>query len=91
MELATVQDLTNWRKLIVEDIKKLLKQEDPKPKEKWIKSKEARELLSCSAGTLNSLKDELKHAKIHGTLYWEYYSILDMLEKASFKQTTALA
>lgn len=81
IDFITRQDLNNMRKLIVDDLKKVLKAED-KPKEIWIKSKAAREILQCSPGTLNTLKSKLRHAKLHGTLYWSQDSIQEMLEQS---------
>jgi len=82
VEFVTKQDLISMRKLIVDDLKKILEVED-KPKEQWIKSKAARDLLQCSAGTLNTLKNKLKHAKINGTIYWNHNSIIELLEQSS--------
>jgi len=82
VEFVTKQDLNSMRKLIVDDLKKILEVED-KPKERWIKSKAAREMLQCSPGTLNKLKQKIKHNKIEGTLYWSKDSILEMLEQSN--------
>lgn len=89
LEFVTKQDLNSLRKLILEDIKKILEVED-KPKERWIKSKAARDLLQCSAGTLNTLKNKLIHAKINGTLYWNQDSIIELLEQSSSSKTNTL-
>jgi hypothetical protein len=89
IDFITRQDLNNMRKLIVDDLKKVLKVED-KPQERWIKSKAAREMLQCSPGTLNKLKQKLKHAKINGTLYWDNNSIFEMLEQSSSLKTNTL-
>lgn len=89
VEFVTKQDLNSLRKLIVDDLKKVLETE-VKPKERWIKSKAARDLLQCSPGTLNSLKDKLKPAKINGTLYWNHNSIIELLEQSSSLKTNTL-
>jgi hypothetical protein len=89
VEFVTKQDLNSMRKLILDDLKKMLEVED-KPKERWIKSKAARELLQCSVGTLSTLKSKLNHSKINGTIYWDYNSIIELLEQSSSSKTNTL-
>jgi len=90
MEIATKEDLATWKKQLLDEIKKLLKPIESKPQTQWIKSKEVRELLQCSPGTLQTLKNKLNHAKINGTIYWNYNSINEMLEQSSSLNTNTL-
>ncbi len=83
MEIATKEDLEVWKQELLNGIKILLENRQTKQEEKWLKSKEVRKILNCSAGTLNSLKDKLKWAKVNGVIYWSYNSIQEMLEKNS--------
>jgi hypothetical protein len=62
----------------------MCKDNQPKRHDRWLKSKEVREILHCSPGTLNSLKSKLKWSKVSGTIYWSYNSIQELLEKNSY-------
>jgi hypothetical protein len=80
MELATKSDIEQWKNEIVQLLKNITNN-TPQTK-KWVKSKEAKELLQCSPGTLQNLRQNgtLEFSKVGGTLYYSMESILKSLE-----------
>lgn len=81
--IITHEDLQAFKRELVDEIKKLLAEHEPKPKKKWLKSNEVRKLLLISAGTLQTLRinGTLPFTKVGGVMYYEYDDILKMLEK----------
>ena len=81
MNLATREDLELWKNELLQEVKDLIKGEIPQPK-KWVKSNEAREMLGCSPGTLQNLRQNgtIEFTKIGGTLYYSMDSINETLE-----------
>ena len=82
MELATLQDLERIKEEILNEVRKITGFKSH-PQKKWLKSKEVRELLLCSPGTLQNLRvnGTLEFTKLGGTLYYSYESVLKMLEE----------
>ena len=81
MELATREDLMQWKNEVLQEVSNLIKGNIPQP-EKWVKSQRAREILACSPGTLQNLRQNgtLEFSKIGGTLYYSMESITRTLE-----------
>lgn len=82
MEIATLQDLQQMKAELIEEIRSLLKGKSETPP-KWVKSKEAREILGCSPGTLQNLRQNrtLEFSRVGGSLYYNLESIMNLLEK----------
>jgi hypothetical protein len=82
MNLATREDLEQWKNELIQEVSNLIKDHSPQQK-KWVKSKRAREILNCSPGTLQNLRQNgtLEFSKVGGTLYYSMDSILKTLEK----------
>jgi hypothetical protein len=59
--IITIEDLQNFKKELIEEIKNLLNQRQTTPIRKWLKSHEVRRLLTVSPGTLQNLR-------VNGTL-----------------------
>lgn len=72
IEVLTREDLNDFRKLLLNDLKELLNVSASKNK-KWLKSPEVRKLLDISPGTLQNLRinGTLSYTKIGGTLYYD--------------------
>ena len=82
MQLATLEDLEQWKNELVREVSELIKGNIPQP-EKWVKSNRAKEILGCSPGTLQNLRQggKLEFSKVGGTLYYSMESILKTLER----------
>ena len=81
MNLATYDDLEKWKNEILQGVGNLIKGEISQPK-KWVKSVEAMEVLGCSPGTLQNLRQNgtIEFSKVGGTLYYSMESINEILE-----------
>lgn len=81
--IITTEDLMEFKVELLEDIKDLLENQNGHRAKKWIKSKEVRELLGISPGTLQHLRinGTLPFSKIGGVLYYEYHEIMEVLER----------
>ena len=83
MNIASLEDLQQMKAEIIDELGKLIQNKDTLKPEKWVKSKRAREILNCSPGTLQNLRQNgtLEFSKVGGTLYYSKESILKTLEK----------
>jgi len=81
--IITTEDLREFKMELLEDIKELLHNNDGPSAKKWIKSKDVRELLGISPGTLQNLRvnGTLPYTRIGGVLYYEYSEIVEVLER----------
>lgn len=61
MEILTKEDLQQFRKQLLQDLKELLGEQKNKPEKKWLKSHEVKKMLKISSGTLQNLR-------VNGTL-----------------------
>lgn len=82
VEIITIEDLNEFRSLLLNDIKEIILSNSQKTKQ-WLKSNEVRKLLNISPGTLQNLRinGTLSYTKIGGINYYKYDDIVKMLEK----------
>ena len=82
VEIITLEDLNEFRSLLLNDLKEII-QYNPQKTKQWLKSNEVRKLLNISPGTLQNLRinGTLSYAKIGGINYYKYDDIVKMLEK----------
>ena len=80
IEVITREDLNEFRILLLNDFKELLKT-NTQPAKQWLKSKEVRKLLNISPGTLQTLRinKTLTYTKIGGILYYDNADIEKLL------------
>ncbi|WP_445737693.1 helix-turn-helix domain-containing protein [Mariniflexile sp.] len=81
--IITTEDLREFKMELLDDIKKLLKNQSGQLTKKWLKSPEVRDLLGISPGTLQTLRinGTLPYTKVGGVLYYDYQEIMQLLEK----------
>ena len=91
IEVITREDLNEFRHLLLNDIKELLKTNVPSTKQ-WLKSKEVRKLLNISPGTLQTLRinKTLSYTKIGGILYYNNADIEKLLSANKVTATPTL-
>ena len=72
VEVLTKEDLNQFRQQLLDDLKKIIQQRNPPPKE-WLKSSEVRKLLRISSGALQTLrlKGNIRVAKIGSILLYK--------------------
>ncbi|OYX28931.1 MAG: DNA-binding protein [Flavobacteriales bacterium 32-35-8] len=80
--IITTEDLREFKKELLNDIKQLLNNQTGQHPKKWLKSPEVRELLGISPGTLQNLRinGTLPYTKVGGVLYYEHKEIQELLE-----------
>ncbi|WP_286883259.1 helix-turn-helix domain-containing protein [Sphingobacterium sp. UBA5980] len=79
LDILTKEDLAQFRKELLDEIKTLFKQQ----RKEWIRSAEVRRLLNISGGTLQNLRinGTLQYTKIGGIMYYKLEDIERLLEK----------
>ena len=88
-QLLTLEDLTDFKKQLLFEIKTLLKEQSGQPAKKWLKSKDVRKLLNISPGTLQNLrvKGTLPYTRVGGVIYHNEEDIQHMLESKKLIHT----
>ncbi len=81
-QLITVDDLSQFKKQLLEELLIVLKSHTGIIPKKWMKSHEVRRLLKISPGTLQSLKISgvIPYTKIGGVHFYDYDDIQKILE-----------
>ena len=81
IEVITREDLNEFRTLLLNDLKEIFSGNQEKPKQ-WLKSKEVRNMLNISPGTLQNMRmnGTLSYTKIGGILYYSTKDIDKLLE-----------
>lgn len=88
-QLLTIDDLTDFKRQLLFEIKTLFKEQTGEPPRQWLKSKEVRKLLNISPGTLQGLrmKGILPYTRVGGVIYHDARDIAHLLEsKKTFAQ-----
>jgi hypothetical protein len=90
--IITTEDLIEFKKELLEDIKKIFESQTTTQNKKWLKSAEVRELLNISPGTLQNLRinGTLSYTKIGGIMYYDNQDIDKLLEKNKVNSITNL-
>jgi len=85
-EIITIEDLYQFKKELIQEIKKVVSLSEDKPEKQYLRSSEVRKLLSVSNGTLQNLRNSgLPYSKVNGTIFYRYHDIIDILEKNTVK------
>jgi len=82
-EIITTDDLREFKLELLADIQKLLQDQAGTHPKKWLKSKEVRQILNISPGTLQNLRvnGTLPYTKIGGVIYYAFADIHKMIEE----------
>ena len=82
-QLTTVQDLINFKKELLTEIKYLISSHTTQPVKRWLKSFEVKELLHISTGTLHNLRTNgtLPFTKIGGVVFYDMIAVEQILER----------
>ncbi len=82
IEVLTKEDLNEFRTLLLNDFRELLRTKNDKPKQ-WLKSTEVRKLLNISPGTLQTLRinKTLSFTRIGSIIYYAHADIEKLLEQ----------
>lgn len=87
--IITTDDLREFKLELLEEIQELLLKQHSTTSKNWLRSKEVRDLLGISPGTLQNLRinGTLPYTKIGGVLYYDEEEINAVLEKNRIHHT----
>ena len=80
VQVITIEDLNEFRNLLLNDLKEIIHSK-PQQAKQWLKSKEVRKLLNISPGTLQNLRinGTLTYTKVGGIMYYDNSDIEKLL------------
>jgi hypothetical protein len=87
IDIVTKQDLEDFKRDLLNELQKML---SPQLKQtKWLKSAQVREILGCSASTLQTMRINgiIRYSKVLGTMYYPYDSVMQILEGPKSERT----
>lgn len=81
--VLTTEDLQEFKKELLQELKFLFPNNQAAQNKKWLKSKEVRNMLSISPGTLQTLRinGTIPYTKMGGVIYYDNEEILRILQK----------
>jgi hypothetical protein len=81
-QLLTLEDLQDFKRQLIIEIRSLLKEQSGQPSKKWLKSKDVRKILGISPGTLQTLRNKgtLPFTRVGGVIYHDADDINELLE-----------
>jgi hypothetical protein len=81
-QLLTVDDLADFKRQLLFELKNMVKELLGEPTKKWLKTHEVRKLLKISPGTIQTLRSNgtLPYKKIGNIIYYDLKDIQRMLE-----------
>lgn len=90
-QLTTVEDLINFKKDLLAEIRTLISVHTSQPVKRWLKSFEVKELLHISTGTLHNLRTNgtLPFTKIGGVVFYDMIAVEQVLEKHTSYQKSS--
>lgn len=81
IEVVTKQDLQEFRRQLLDDIRKLMEPVEVNLVKPWLKNSEVRKLLKISSNTVQRLRiaGKLRSSKVGGIHYYRYEDIEKLL------------
>jgi hypothetical protein len=81
-QLLTLDDLADFKRQLLFEIKTMIKEIVGQPTKKWLRTHEVRKLLNISPGTIHTLrcKGTLPFKKIGNIIYYDIEDIQRMLD-----------
>lgn len=91
-ELITVQDLIDFKKQLIGDIKTLLKEQAGRPAHQWLKAFEVKKLLRISESKLQYLRDHglIPFCKLGNVTYYNQEEIEQLLRSGKLSDQLSL-
>lgn len=81
--VLTVEDLQEFKKELLHELKNLFPNGKTGEHKKWLKSNEVKKMLQISPGTLQTLRinGTIPYSKMGGVIYYDHDEILRILNK----------
>ena len=91
-QLITIEDLNDFKRQLLYEIKILIKECIGQSTKRWLKSSDVRKLLNISPGTLQNLRDNktLPFTKIGGVIYFDHEDVQKMMQSKKNPTPTRL-
>ncbi|MFE2861411.1 MULTISPECIES: helix-turn-helix domain-containing protein [Sphingobacterium] len=82
LDILTKEDLSQFKKDLLEEIRQILTKEKTDEDREWLRSREVRKKLKISPGTLQNLRitGTLPFKKIGGSMYYRTSDVDKMME-----------
>ncbi len=79
--VLTIEDLQDFKKDLLQEMKQLFQSQKGATAKKWLKSTEVRKMLGISPGTLQNLRinGTLPYTKMGGVIFYDHEEILRIL------------
>jgi hypothetical protein len=92
-QLITVQDLIDFKKQLIGDIKKLLKEQSGHPGHQWLKAFEIKKMLRLSESKLQYLRDKgaIPFKKLGGVTYYNLEEIENLMHSGTLSDQMKMA
>jgi hypothetical protein len=87
IEIVTKEDLENFGKRLMNEIKMIFSPLTRDNDKKWIKGREVRKMLNISSNTLQAMRiqENIRISRIGGLIYYSVEDIQKVLEKNAVK------
>lgn len=84
-QLITIEDLETLKANLLDEIRKLLKEEPQRSDKKYLRSSEVRKMLGISSGTLQSLRvnGTVSYTRVGSLIFYNKEDIVKLLESGS--------
>ena len=84
-QLITIEDLETLKVNLLDDIRKLLREEPQQSEKKYLRSSEVRKMLGISSGTLQSLRVNrtLPYTRLGSLVFYNKEDIVKLLDNGS--------
>ncbi len=82
-EILTTDDLREFKKELLDDLKDIIKAISQQPNRQFLKSPQVKQMMGISAGTLANLRvnGTLPFSKIGGVILYDYDEIIKVIDE----------
>ena len=82
VEIITKEDLQQFKRELLEELKQFFKTQSSEPVKQWLKSYEVRKMLGISRGTLQTMRTNgtLTATRIGGLMFYAYDDIVKLMQ-----------
>lgn len=80
-EIITTDHLREFKVELLQEFRKILKEDHCQSEKKWLRSSEVKKMLGISTGTLQNMRinGTIPFSKVNGTLFYDYEDILKVM------------
>ena len=88
MQILTKEDLEIFKLELFKELHNIFKDKKPIEKKEWIKSKEVREILNISPGTLQHLRvtNQIAFSRVGGLIFYKREDVVKLMESNRYER-----